>query len=403
MRLLFVSHSFPPEGRPLSNVGGMQRVATELHAALGATPGVDLSALALRSSWRWTHLKAVPFLARAGWSIKKKAERGEIDVVLFSSMVTASLAVPLQKTLRRRGVRTAAIVHGRDVTLPFGPYQRFVLRVFGALDAVLPVSRATGAACRARGLPARKLHVVPNGVDPGRFAPPQPRAEARRALETTLGDPAHPLPEGALLLCSVGRQVERKGFGWFVEEVMPRLPEDVHYWLAGDGPQAERLAETVRRHGLGGRVRLLGRVSEKALEALYHGADLFVMPNVPVEGDMEGFGVVMLEAAQCGLPSIAARLEGICDVIEEGQNGHLVESQDAEGFVRAIGRYCGDAAALSAFGARAHSYVSEAFGWPAIARRYAEVLRPLRSDPHFRAAAEAEQARKRSAAASSRA
>ncbi|RMH50568.1 MAG: glycosyltransferase family 4 protein, partial [Bacteroidetes bacterium] len=63
MRLLFVSHSFPPAGRPLSNVGGMQRVATELHAALRRQPGLTLESLVLRASWDTTHLKTPPFLA----------------------------------------------------------------------------------------------------------------------------------------------------------------------------------------------------------------------------------------------------------------------------------------------------------------------------------------------------
>ena len=62
MRLLFVSHSFPPLDAPLSNVGGMQRVATELHAALTARDDVILETVALRSSWRWVHVKAVPFM-----------------------------------------------------------------------------------------------------------------------------------------------------------------------------------------------------------------------------------------------------------------------------------------------------------------------------------------------------
>src|SRR5690625_7613993 len=71
---------------------------------------------------------------------------------------------------------------------------------------------------------------------------------------------------------------------------------------------------------------MLGRLSEVDLSRLYRGADLFVMPNIPVEGDMEGFGVVMLEAGLSGLPVVASSLEGILDVVEEGNNGHLIES-----------------------------------------------------------------------------
>lgn len=381
MRLLFVSHSFPPRGRPLANVGGMQRVATELHAALRAHPEVEVSTLVLRSTWKHIHTRVGPYLLRAGWTIWQRARRREVDVVLFTSMVTATLAVPLRRTLEAHGVAAAAIVHGLDVTTPFAPYQWFVPHVFGALRGVLPVSQATGAACLARGLPPHKLHVVPNGIDLSRFAPPARRnGELRHVLKAALDDPAHPLPEDAFLLCSVGRQVERKGFAWFVDHVMPRLPAHVHYWLAGDGPRADAIRAAVERRGLAPRVRLLGRVSEGHLRALYQGADLYVMPNVPVPGDMEGFGVVMLEAGRCGLPTVAADLEGIRDVISEGANGRLVEPEDPRAFAEAIRSYCQNGS-LEAASQRAARHVTRTFGWPAIAERYVRTLRALRAPP----------------------
>ncbi len=378
VRLLFVSHSFPPRGRPLANVGGMQRVATELYAALQTRPGVAVSGMLLRTSWRWTHVRTVPFLVRAFFGIRSLALQKNVDVVLFSSMVAAALAVLLRPILAPRGVRMAAIVHGRDATLPAPFYQRLVPRVFDALDAVLPVSRATGNACLQRGLAPEKLVVVPNGVKVSRFAPLEDKTTMRRELIEVLGDATNPLPGDALLLCSVGRQVERKGFAWFVDEVMPRLPEDVHYWLVGDGPEEANIRVAIERHDLENRVRLLGRVSDDALAKLYRGADLFVMPNRPVRGDMEGFGVVMLEAGLGGLPAIAARLEGILDVITDGVNGHLIETGDAEGFAEAIRRYHNDRKALAEASARAYRHTVETFGWPAVAARYVDVLAGLK-------------------------
>ena len=381
MRVLFVSHSLPPEGRPLDNVGGMQRVATQLHEALSdveeADPALTYDAVLLRSSWETVHAKTPFFLAYAAYRIVQAAVRDEVDVVLFSSMVTASLAVPLQGFLRNRGVRTAAIVHGLDVTMPVAPYQWFVPKVFGALDAVLPVSRATGAACTDRGLAPDKGHVVPNGIDPDRFPSPDDRPAMRAALTDALGDPAHPLPDDALLLCSVGRQVERKGFAWFVDTVMPRLPDDVHYWMAGDGPRAEAIQQAIDRNGLAPRVRRLGRVSNDDLARLYRGADLFIMPNVPVEGDMEGFGIVLLEAGACGTPAIAARLEGIQDVITEGVNGHLVEPESPEAFIRAIERYRNQPDRLATRSREAAEHTLATFSWPAVAHTYLDVLQSL--------------------------
>ena len=378
MRLLFVSHSLPPEDRPLDNVGGMQRVATKLHETLDARAAADdglaYDACLLRSSWDWVHWKTPLFLLWATWRIARAAQRDAVDVVLFSSMVTAALAVPLQGLLRRHGVRTAAIVHGLDVTTPFPPYQWFVPRVFDALDAVLPVSRATAQACTDRGLAPHKACVVPNGIDLDRFAAPTDRMSMRAALVDALGDPHHSLPDDALLLCSVGRHVKRKGFDWFVDRVLPRLPDRVHYWIAGDGPATDAIRRAVDRRSLHDRVRILGRISDADLERLYRGADLFVMPNVPVPGDMEGFGVVMLEAGLCGTPAVAARLEGIRDVITEGVNGHLVPPEAPDAFVDAISRYLDDPDALGALSASARQRTVDTFGWPAVTARYVQVL-----------------------------
>jgi phosphatidylinositol alpha-1,6-mannosyltransferase len=363
----------------MANVGGMQRVSLKLHDALqtqGARDAaLDYDPCLLRSSWRWVHLKTPSFLTRAAWTLARAARREEIDVVLFSSMVTASLAVPLQGLFRRHGIRTAAITHGLDVTTPFSPYQWFVPRVFEALDAVFPVSRATAQACRDRGAAPEHVHVIPNGIDADRFDAPDDRKAARRALEETQDGAS--VPADALLLCSVGRQVERKGTAWFVDQVMPRLPADVHYWIAGDGPQDDAIRAAIARHDLGDRVRPLGRIPNDALARLYRGADLFVMPNIPVADDLEGFGIVLLEAGQCGTPAIAARLDGIQDVITDGVNGHLVPPESPEAFAEAILQYRHAPAALRDAAERTAAHTTATFSWASVADLYVSALRTL--------------------------
>lgn len=375
MRLLYVSHSFPIPGDPLSNVGGMQRVATELHAAFAARGDVELHSLLLETSWRWTHPRMPFFLARLLREIPRVVRDQGIEVVLFSSMVTAALAPVLRRRMGAQTPLLAAIPVGRDVTLPFGPYQRHVPRVFAALDLVLPISRATGEECVTRGLPQARMRVVPCGVDVARFAADADRSAARATLLAALRASGQAVPDDALLLCSVGRLQERKGFHWFVDAVMPRLPADVVYLLAGDGPTTPQVRASIERRDLYERVRLLGRVSEEMLRMLYEGADLFVMPNVPVPGDIEGFGVVMLEAGLAGLPTIAAELEGIRDVVREGENGHLLPSGDAEAFAAAIARYHAEPDTLRQASARARRHVETNFSWAAIAAQQLEIFR----------------------------
>jgi len=308
-------------------------------------------------------------MARALREIRRMARAREIDAILFSSMLTATLTVPLGSLLRRNKVAAAAIVNGLDATTPTWPYPLLVRRAFETLDLVMPISRATGEACRARGLPDSKSRVVSLGIRLDRFTNAADRMKARSEL-TGGSSPK-------LILCSVGRLVPRKGVAWFVAEVMPLLPDDILYLIAGDGPDRGRISNAISEYRLGESVKLLGSVSDEELETFYHGADLFVMPNVPVANDMEGFGLVMLEAGLCGLPTIASNIEGIADVIGEGENGHLVPSGDADAFRDAIMRYYSDPAALGRARSLTREVTTSRFGWDGVVDRYVSILQNL--------------------------
>src|SRR5690606_15645333 len=117
MRLLFVSHTLPLPGQPVSNLGGMQRMAAEMREALAAHPRVELTSLVLESSGRWAGPRTAPFLARLLLEIPRVVRARRIDAVLFSSMVTASTALALRGRLRGGGATLAATPVGRDVTL----------------------------------------------------------------------------------------------------------------------------------------------------------------------------------------------------------------------------------------------------------------------------------------------
>ena len=372
MRLLFVSHSFPPPDAPLSNVGGMQRVATELHEALEARDDVVMRTVALRSSWRWVHIKAVPFLVSLAVRLVREAAAHRADTILFTSMTTALPLLISGHVLKRKGIRLATIAHGLDVTEPNPMYQMAVRRLCGMLDVAMPVSQATGEELVARGLPRERVHVVPNAVDLDRFeGVAASRGEPTRARI----EGAQALSDDAFLLVAVGRQVRRKGFVWFIENVMPKLPDRVVFWLAGDGPERENIESAIGRAGLRRRVRCLGQISEEELVELYRAGTLFVMPNIVVPGDMEGFGIVMLEAGACGLPTLAADLEGIRDVINEGVNGWLAPPEDPSAFAARIESLLDDPDSLRAASERTAEYVTSTFRWDATAARYLEAMR----------------------------
>lgn len=359
IRLRFVSHSFAPADAPLSNVGGMQRVAMELAEAFEGRRDVELRLDVLRARWDRIALHAPLFLAALPGRLLR--DLGSTDVVLFASVTSAAAALPAFGALRRAGVRLASIAHGLDVTHPNPAYQLAVRSTLARLDVVLPVSHATAERCRERG--ARHAVVVPNGVDFDRFERIVRRPRA---------------PSAPFTILAVGRQVPRKGFGWFVSEVMPKLPESVSLVLVGDGPERDAIEHRVVEHQLEHRVRMKGLVSEAELVAELERADVLVMPNLPVPGDMEGFGIVLLEAAAARLPVITADLEGMRDVVVAGETGSLCPTGDADAFVEAILALEREPARALAMGDAGRRRARERFGWPAIAGRALAAVEPTR-------------------------
>jgi len=221
LRLAFVCHCLRPEDGGAGRIGGAERAAAELLAALRARSDVEVRLLT--ASAASDRLRFAGFAVRTLMELERRARAGEIDAVLFTAFPTAWMSLVLAPMLRRRGIATAAICHGHDITFALPAYQWLLPKVFAALDAVLPVSRATGAECLARGIDPARLQVVFNGADLDRFASPPPFEARRGVLRCAFPDETRDLADEELVLCAVGRQVERKGHAWFVRAVMPKV------------------------------------------------------------------------------------------------------------------------------------------------------------------------------------
>jgi phosphatidylinositol alpha-1,6-mannosyltransferase len=370
MRILYISHSHPQPAMPLDNMGGMQRVSHQLVDALDARADVQVDRRILDASWSEIVSGTARFIASLFARLPVIVHETKPDVILFSSMVTASLAVPLRG---RIGIPMVTINHGQDVTLPNPLYQWFVPKVFRALDGVISVSQATREACIQRGMDPGKGVALPNGFEPSAHADLPAYEVARRQLAQRLETDL----TGKHVLLSVGRLVKRKGHAWFVGHVMAKLDSETVYVVVGEGPERPAIEAAAAHAGVSDRVWLMGRQGDSLLRTAYAAADLFVMPNVPVPGDMEGFGVVLLEANAAGLPAVAADLEGIRDVIENGHNGWKVPAADVEAWVEAVMRSL--ARNRESAGIRARSHVLEHFAWPHVAGRYVDYLRAVAS------------------------
>ncbi len=369
LRILYVTHLHPPADAPLKNMGGMQRVSLQLVETLKKNPSVTIDVIKLEAEWGNIGLATTKFLLNNLVDLPSRVESFRPDVIVFSSMVTAALAPFVRKKI---DVPMVTINHGQDVTLPLKMYQNFVPRIFNALDGVISVSRATREACIERGMPPEKGISIPNGFIPEDFNTGEcNKFKSRAHVGSIIG---RDLQHVQLLLTS-GRLVKRKGHQWFITHVLPKIDVNTVYIILGDGPERELIQKAVSDNGLEQRVYLLGRQSDEILNLSYCASDLFIMPNIVVPGDMEGFGVVMLEANLKGLPVVASDLEGIKDVIEDGKNGFKIPVGDSSLFASKINELV--STDFKWLCEKSKTYVFDKFTWEKVSIRYLDYLTHL--------------------------
>ena len=310
-------------------------------------------------------LKTFSFLVKQLVNLPRRADEVKADIILFSSMVTASLAFFIDN---RVSIPMVTINHGRDVTLPVGIYQWFVPKIFSHLDGVISVSRATRQECIKRGMEPDKGVALPNGFDLNKLEHFPDVEESRTDLNEKFGIPFN----GKFALLTVGRLVKRKGHEWFIRNVLPEIDSNVMYIVIGDGPEFENVKQAVSETAQADKVYLLGRQPDDLLKEAYAASDLFVMPNVPVEGDMEGFGIVLLEANMARMPAVASDLEGIKDVITNGKNGYRIPALNADLFVQKVDEVLQDD--LPAYAEETRNFVREKFSWQTVTQQYLDYL-----------------------------
>jgi phosphatidylinositol alpha-1,6-mannosyltransferase len=329
-RPLFVTRRFPP------SVGGMQTLAAGVWRTLSAA--VPHSVLLAHGGSN----RALPWwLPSAVLRTARLVSSRRVDMVLTGDALMYAAVSPVLRLLR---TPCSTMVLGLDMTYDNHAYRAVVYPALRRAENVIAISEATATVARDLGVPPERVHVVPLGVDSPEVTPEQ-RVEARGSLHELLGT-----GDERLLLLTLGRLVRRKGVVWFLRNVLPQLPSHVVYVVAGDGDDAERVRDTVAAMGLRERVQLLGEVDERERELLLQGADLFVQPNIRVPGDIEGFGLVTIEAAMRGLPVLAADLEGISEAVVDGVTGRLLPSGDAQAWVAELTTLAADRAHLVAQG-----------------------------------------------------
>lgn len=372
-RTLLVTNDFPP--RP----GGIQ---SYLQALAGELPPDDLVVYAPR--WRGdSHLKfdaeqkfqvvrhPTTLMLPTPLVLRRAARllRGEnCDTVWFGAAAPLALLSPM---LRRAGAtRILASTHGHEVGWSMLPGARQALRVIGEhTDVVTYVSRYTRGRFASAFGPHAALEYLPPGVDTEVFRPdPAARAELRERYG--LGD-------RPTILC-LSRLVPRKGQDALIvamREIRDRIPGAVLV-VAGGGPYEDKLHALAVALGVAEDVVFTGRVPSSELAAHHTLADVFAMPSRTRGAglDVEGLGIVYLEASASGVPVVAGRSGGAPETVLEGKTGRVVDGRNTTEIANAIVDILSDRDAAAQMGAAGRQWVEEQWRWDSLGARLRQLL-----------------------------
>ncbi len=300
-------------------VGGMEKYSYELFTALKR---LDLDIVLFANTKGNRYLPF--FVLHLAWVIL--LSRKKYTHIHFGDGLLSPFAFFAQLWSK---AQVSITIHGLDITHDKFFYQLLIPPILRKISTIVCDSTYGVQQCIERKVSPNKCLAIPIGIS---FTTLDSNVSSKQSLVSRFGFDG----SRKILLASVGRLVPRKGFVWFVSNVMPLLDDNYVYLVAGDGPEKNALTQAMKEIGLENRVHLLGGVSDNDLRMLYTGCDLFVMPNIQVSKDPEGFGIVVLEAAMHGAPVLASRLEGIQDALVEGSNGFFAESGNAGDFAEKI-------------------------------------------------------------------
>jgi phosphatidylinositol alpha-1,6-mannosyltransferase len=328
-KITLVSRNFPPL------TGGMERLVFELYQILVRNHDVTLlgpggcneyvkPTAHVRSTAVSPTLMFLLFTLFKGLFLHRSNERP--DLIIGGSGLVGPIVVVLAKFA---GAKTILLLHGLDIIADSRLYQWFFVPVFKHVDLVICNSKNTARLAIARGVDEQDIVIVHPGV-----------AIQNDAISQLQAKRLHKLESKSILL-SVGRLIPRKGLAEFIDRTFAKLAAEnpnLVFLIAGTEASSAlsksgdsvlaNINEAISKHNLKGQIQLLGYVDDAEVSTLYSAADVFVFPLIETQGDVEGFGMVAIEAASHGTPTVAFDCGGVSDAVVNGENGILVVPGD---------------------------------------------------------------------------
>ncbi len=377
--ILCVTHKYPP------TIGGMEQQSFELIKGLSG------------------HYKTHVIAYKNGknkvlWFGKLKSriqavlkENPNIKLIHLNDGSMGIACLWLQK---HTTIPVVVTYHGLDITFPLDFFQHKLIPKLLEYDGAICVSQSTRNECLQRGFSEKKTFAVKNGVDSSLADIPFDTGIVEK-LRNHFGVDV----TGKNILVTLGRPVKRKGFSWFLKNVMPHLGKDVCLLMIGPMKSEYSFVEKALQampdnfnnvrlmlgsasdtHDVEEQLKVqknvfhLGSLPYADLLQVLSLADLFIMPNICVDGDIEGFGLVALEASMRGTFVLASGIEGITDAVIDGKNGCLLPSENAPAWIEKIHELLSDKEQLKVLSENGKEFTRRNYSWNRMVAGYKEVF-----------------------------
>lgn len=350
MKVLFITRKYPPQ------VGGMEKFSYNLINNMECNKTI----IALKKK----NINLIWFLPYI--SIYCMINAGKYDIIHLGDMVLSGLGWWIKLFYPNKVV--ISTIHGLDITYSL-PFYQWYLKKFGhRCTKYICDSKNTEELAVKSGF--KNTVTIPVGVEVNKF-------DFVTENKTEFKE-KYLIPQNNIVLITTGRLVKRKGVLWFVENVMPKYKnKNVTYLIIGEGKDYNDIKSMISEKDLLNQVKMLGRVSDEELNYIYVNADIFVMPNIKVQDDVEGFGIVAIEAVLAKNIVIGSNIEGIRDAICNLKNGILVKSEDSNAYIKEINKVINNYENYEKFSEMARNFTIENYSWRHICNMYLSEFKKL--------------------------
>lgn len=306
---------------------------------------------------------------RVSKNLRSLLQQREISTVFFGAAAPLGL---LSQSLRKAGAeKIVAITHGHEVWwAKLWPFSWAIKRIGNGVDVLTYLGDYTRRAISAA-LPAssqEKMVRLAPGIDIEHFSPAKKNPRIRHELGL----------DDKKVIVSVGRLVHRKGQDFLIDAlplISQKIP-NVHLLLVGEGPYRAELEKRSVALSVRDRITFIGRVQHSELPEYICAGDIFAMPSRSrLAGlEVEGLGIVYLEASACGLPVIGGTSGGAPDAVLEGETGFSVDGTSAPAIAEAAIRLLSNVEYAEKLGAQGREWIVKEWRWEIWAEKFQTLL-----------------------------